>query len=242
MIGVKVNFLTYNAVKLALKNYKLKRENKIDFDSPVFTFNSGAKINILHAKCKHYYEELVSCKKEAPSVLQFWNNVGITTDSVLASLPQIRSSTKEVKLIAFQYKIINNIVANNNNLNKWGIKPSKLCSFCDESDTLFHMFSSCPKSYDVLKTVLKELKIRTFNLEEFLLGPFDKAKNIIFVIIKMAIWKSRFHGDGTVNPNQIIQEIILRITADQSSLSPHLFTTKWTEFKFLLNTDIVRNT
>ena len=55
-----------------------------------------------------------------------------------------RRVTIDSHTIIFQYKILHNILYLNNNLFKFGIAPSPLCSFCLASEeTPNHLFSRC---------------------------------------------------------------------------------------------------
>ena len=56
-------------------------------------------------------------------------------------------STKNTKLIFFQFKLLHRRLATNDFLNKIGIKENDICTFCrTEKESLFHLFWSCSET------------------------------------------------------------------------------------------------
>ena len=54
--------------------------------------------------------------------------------------------TLSTKLRAFQYRLNNHALITNIQLNKWGIKPTSKCTFCNDYDeTYIHIFIKCSK-------------------------------------------------------------------------------------------------
>ena len=98
-------------------------------------------------------------------------------------------------MIAFQFKIIHNIVNCASNLNKWGIRDSNVCTYCkkrniDIDDTLGHALVDCQTTQEWLQsinTAINSPTIQNLCRDEFLFGVNDKADNMLCIIIKKQI-------------------------------------------------------
>jgi len=58
----------------------------------------------------------------------------------------IRKHIKDVKIRNLQYKMLHNIYPTMQHLNKWKIKETDKCNFCNEIETLKHATFDCPKA------------------------------------------------------------------------------------------------
>ena len=98
------------------------------------------------------YQKCVSSKQTSPSKTQnkWLTDCQITGFNsinwkVVNKLPF--SCKKIPKLIIFQFKLLHRRLATNDFLNKIGIRPDDLCTFCrDEKESLIHLFWSCRKT------------------------------------------------------------------------------------------------
>lgn len=227
----------YNAVIQAIENsnyvqYDTKRliaEHEIEC-------KSGNIIDTTKARCRDYYREFIAMEKHEPTSLHFWDSLGFHATNIMQSLPIARSCTKDTKLIAFQYKIQNNIVACNSNLKKWGIIDNAACSTCQLlEDDIMHNLVECPRSRKIIADTYQSLNISciNFNPKGFLFGTGCKVLDLINIVIKWSIWKSRFHQTELVSTS-IKQELTFRRKTDQFSLSKRKFDKKWNELPYLL--------
>ena len=88
-------------------------------------------------------------KVEPPTSLSQWlQKFSVANEIVMDSMNLCRHSTKEPQLIAFQFKIIHNIVNCASNLKKWGIRDSNVCTYgkrrnIDIDDNLVHALVDC---------------------------------------------------------------------------------------------------
>ena len=135
--------------------------------------------------------------------------------------------------MSFQFKILHNIAANRENLFRWSIIDSDKCLVCGAVDTTWHMFCSCPESVAVVRKIFKVLHISYFDAVQFLCGAYDPATNLIFIIIKWHIWKSRFYEEF-LNIKSIVSRIQHHIKIDKRLLSETKFTQKWSLYEFLV--------
>ena len=61
--------------------------------------------------------------------------------------------TKDTRLLSLQYKITNRILACNDKLYTWNIKPNKSCSYCNELDTIEHYLYWCVSTNTMWKQI-----------------------------------------------------------------------------------------
>ena len=144
---IKTNFLTFYGVISSIKNLRNKVKTqpppKGNYESFIDVFLSVTKTN------RMVYQKCVSFKQTSPSKTQnkWLTDCQITCSDtinwkVVYKLPF--SCTKISKLILFQFKLLHRRLAANDILNKIGIRPDGLWTFCkDERESLIHLFWSC---------------------------------------------------------------------------------------------------
>ena len=87
-------------------------------------------------------------------------------------------------LIWFQLKFIFRILGTNSYLHKLGIRNNPNCHFCQQPESLLHIFYECPNSSELWKDIEKLLKER-INLEikfyssTIIFGYINKDQNHI---------------------------------------------------------------
>ena len=195
---------------------------------------SGNILNTLTAKCKDYYNEFIEHDKHMPTSLNYWLQYSANEQYLLNSLRLTQNCTTDTKLIAFQFKIVHNIVACKTNLFKWDIAATENCDYCQGHDDLVHSLVQCPASAILISEIYALLHIPCvrFNTYGFLFGCNNQAIDLINLIIKYLLWKSRFYYTN-LSVNYVKNEIVFRIKADQSILSERRYNTKWQEFLHL---------
>ena len=165
-----------------------------------------------NAPTKIVRQNIVRMKNTDACGITHWNrHLGKEISPYLMIADQ---STKESSLRLLQFKIFHNIVATNANLHRWKIKDTKQCDFCQEIDTIEHMFSLCSKlrgfwdyvsSWIYCETHTK-IKLSTENIILGLLASdFPNVKkthlhmiNHIILIAKFSINKMRFGENKNV--------------------------------------------
>ena len=111
------NFLKYFGILSAIKhvatylNVDLSIKPTLNIQSTNFRLSSGKIIDINKAKSKDFYNEYIECNLEPASALRKWRiEYSLDEDIFYQSLPLAKQCTKEPKLLAFQFKLIHNIV------------------------------------------------------------------------------------------------------------------------------------
>ena len=144
------------------------------------------------------------------------------------------SCTKISKLIIFQFKLLHRRLVTNNFLNKIGITPDDLCTFCrDERESLIHLFWSCRETnvfwknfQDWLIKNLISLKPNSSLSSAVVLGLkynfFSNTKQYFyFLVARYYIWTCRTRE---TNPKiEAFQAFYLPSTLRKLSPNPH----KW---------------
>jgi len=152
----KTNFLTFYGIISSIKSLQNKVKTqpplKGNYKSFIDVFLSVNKTNRL------VYQKCVSSKQTSPSKTQnkWLTDCQITCFNsinwkVVYKLPF--SYTKIPKLIIFELKLLHRRLATNDFLNKIGMRPDVLCTFCrDEKESLIHLFWSCRETNLFWKT------------------------------------------------------------------------------------------
>ena len=211
---------------------------KIDFKSTIFKFRSGTTIDIANAKCKQFYREFLLFEASDATALWKWkDNYKIEEQTFYDSMVQAHKSTKEPKLISFQFKILHNIVNNGSNLLKWKIRDTNLCEMCKNAvDTIVHELTNCKTTVDILKKLSEETAIghlfRNLSKRELIFGCNKTAKNHILLIVKYVIHISR-QNQFPFSLKVLYSEIYKRIIVDKQQLNPTAFNRKWKELDIL---------
>ena len=100
------------------------------------------------AKSKHFYKELILGKCHEPTMPnRLTLSLNVNEQQVYESLPLNKKSTSEPRLLEFQYKILKGYLAVGTTLEKWNIKSSNKCRYCNEEDTIFHCLTLCSETH-----------------------------------------------------------------------------------------------
>ena len=116
------------------------------------------------------------------------------------------NTTKSSKLQWFQYRIIHRIIGTNEFLFKIKVKQSDKCSFCnEETESLEHIFWSCPKVIDLWVKINEWIFDSTqielpLNIEIVLFGILQKTsknwiRNLLLLLTKFYIYRTKLCGD-----------------------------------------------
>ena len=145
---IKTNFLVYHGLVSCIKSLRNAIENE---NEKATEFSALFVENFIKAPKPNRlaYKKLVSAKQSSPRKSQEKRSADCslqrskTIDWEMAyKLPFC--STKDTKLIIFQFKLLHRRLATNDFLNKIGIRDDDICTFCrTEKETLSHLFWSC---------------------------------------------------------------------------------------------------
>ena len=92
--------------------------------------------------------------------MQKWTQeLNITKEEVVKTFRLAKLSTKDSKLLTFNYKLINRLINNKANLFKWNIGTDPNCTFCDRNliDDTHHSFMQCDWAHNKIKQILDNL-------------------------------------------------------------------------------------
>ena len=176
-----------------------------------------------------------------PSLLVKWTEkYNVDEEIFYNSLYIAQKSTTDTKLIAFQFKVIHNVINNRDNLYRWKISDSNACKKCSENqiEDIIHEFVTCKWSKMAIRTIGNDLDlINTFKQikhTQLIFGVSDDAINCILLLIKYVIHKCR-QDDKPLHINLFRNELYKHIISDKRSLKPWVFAQKWGKFKLLVD-------
>ena len=238
--NIETNFLKYHGLfSIISRNFREPvKHNFIHTDFHLSKHRS--LIDTRTAKSKLFYIEILKEYVRSPTCIQFWKSVSVSENILYSSMRFIRNATKESKLIAFHHKVIHNYVAHNVNMKKWSKKDSDNCIYCNEKETILHLFANCPETVKVQKQMLKYLNTNCITVRDFIFGNSNKAETLIFLIVKWLLWSTRFHG-SILSIHKILSEVKLTITIDKNNLSDQIFNAKWNQYAHILETGSLNN-
>ena len=217
------NFLKYFGILSAIKhaatylNVDLSIKPTLNIQSTNFRLNSGKIIDINKAKSKNFYNEYIEFNLEPASALRKWRiEYSLDEGIFYQSLPLAKQCTKEPKLLAFQFKLIHNIVNCRSNLRKWNISDSDTCEFClhDVPDNIIHALCQCEYSTKFVTDIFSLIDpqndcANTIQNADFLFGVDDPALNVVFLILKKYIMNVRT-DKNTFSLNNAMNQIYRR--------------------------------
>ena len=237
---------TYKKFKTSVKRgaRQFKRTHNTPFtdvtramiERPIFKSKADNLIDVRKATCKTYYNELIETVCKEPAAFEKWRiEYHIPNNILYSSYVSHQKSCVDTRLLVFQYKILNDIIANNKNLSKWGIKDTPKCNFCEETDTVKHMFWECERSKTTFRTIFHIFRIpqTMYNEQQIIFGTADPATNVMLLVAKKMIWQSRFY-ETNFKIEDYIRSVQLQIQADLNKLRDGAFNQKWQEFIFIM--------
>ena len=195
-----LRLLTINSNKKESLHTRLNKNNK---HSKLAYSEFISKIPSVDDKYRYKWEQLLN--------IELLNNAW--TDNLIRT----HKLTLSTKLRTFQYKLVNFALVTNTHLFKWGIKPTKLCTFChSEEEDIIHLLYQCTVTQKKMwKPLTKWLDyfcyIQTdFNVQEIIFntykGPFHKMVNTIILIVKQYIYAKKCMNEN-LEFSQIINMI-----------------------------------
>ena len=159
-----LNALTFVALRRLVQ--RICNASKSGFVKPIGPFIHPALLKILNAKCKQYYDALISIRyKKSEGILpsqKKWNNIfneDIPWDTIHN---RYAGCSKDTSLIWFQDKITHRILTTNTFVSKF-MDVSDLCTFCgQERETIYHLMSSCVDVITLWETVRDVIRQRLY--------------------------------------------------------------------------------
>ena len=203
---IHVNFVNYlsiiDAIPVSWKKTLIEKKNDKKQDTFIYPID---KIKNTKSKiCKKVYREMQQKNLQKPeNVFNKWKNYfnsNLTMEDWLSSFELAFQCTKFIDLQYFHFRMLHQILANNEALYKWKLTDSDLCSFCNEEiETIYHTYLEC----EVVKCFWKALEKylhRTLRVhfpitnQEIILGfKGDDLStiNVIYLSAKKYLYKCR---------------------------------------------------
>ena len=201
------NYLAYHNVVAAIPqrwkdliksefNAEVKVETNVDDELIVKWFNN--KLIVASA-----YFELDQEKIHVLKAVQKWNELladDIQSPDFIQAVKMIYTTTNYVKLRSFQYRLLYHAIITNVHLYHYGIKDSKMCTFCGiEPEAVYHLFIECCEvkklwAYICSLTGISELRPRNIFLG---LGNGSTCKMLdsVILVTKHFIYQTKCLGE-----------------------------------------------
>ena len=175
---------------------------------------------------------------EAPSAIRLWATMGGNENQFYESMTNARACCKEPRLLAIQFKILNNIWPTGEKLATWKLRLDNLC-FCNTKDTIVHALHDCVDTQSFLRATLQYLdKNQTFcnnvTTVKVIFGVDDQAWNYILLLIKWFILTRRIKL-RKLNFESFKKELFQRLIAEKRTIKHSKFLEKWREFQWLID-------
>jgi len=226
-------FMIQNALPkdwLTTVNYNGQWSTVIGKQNPTKLYCKGICIDLLQAKCstKEIYNLFVKHVHTKPLYNSMWEK-SITqkinwSDVYKSKLVKV----KEVKLIVFNYKLLNNILASSIKLCQWKIYGNSYCHLCFAKGDTVHMILNCPffeNYYNNVKVICTKLGLENikFDTKTLICGykSFDSnyenvnyLLNIIFFVVYKTYIITRERRKDIAPLSILKQELYLRLSSE----------------------------
>ena len=221
------------------KSINMQHKPNIDIESAIFDTIHSGKIHVKKSKSRVYYDLLLETIFKKPISLSKWiNDWEISEIEYKNSMIYAKASTKDTRLLCFNYKMLNRINNNCYNLHKWKIKDSPYCEFCSEptQDDTIHSLVECNWTCDKVEIILNSFGqdkpyFAHLNWKNWLVGVRDPALNNVILLIKYYITQVR-SGLTEFSLNVMKRELHLAYITDRK-ISLVKSNIKWENFKQL---------
>ncbi len=171
-----------NIMQKALQPYKneLACIEPNDIKCAIFHDKEGT-IDITKAKSNFFYTYIIKSELLEPNCQAYWQtffNKEIDFYNVyLHKLVKI----SDIKIAETNFKILNNILPCNENLEKWKKKCCSKCSLCGEQENIPHLIFECKLIRPLWRYVSNALRIN-ISLEDVILGTQNHKQNDIITL------------------------------------------------------------
>ena len=234
------NFLHYNGIASAIKEYLLKLNN------PLYkTTLSNLSWNIVR-KGNQKVREILNSDKNPPTATMKWNRLFPNLNWRKIFIKCFRT-TAETKLQWFQTRLIHRILPTNRYLYVCKIKESSMCTFCEmEEETIQHLFWNC----NIVRHFWAELEAQlhskcdncarlSLSMELVLFGVkdnviTDKAFDYLILFAKFFIYKCKLQSTQP-NCTPFIHNLKFQVKLQRIADSRHKSRQKWYPYQSLLD-------
>ena len=200
--GIKTNFLQYNGLIKAIKQYLKHIKIDISFKAPTPFIPSTIRHILRHGKGSNDMYQILNKNNDIPTGKITWNKIYHIEESewkAIYTFPYRVTSYPALRW--FQISINNNVLVTNKLLQQMRIKNDGLCTFCQSSnESIIHLFWQCQMTQNFIKSVVAWLS--TYDIDchisekYFILGwqkeqSYSKVLNFIILYAKYYIYITR---------------------------------------------------
>jgi exonuclease III len=208
-----------NAIPKCWKDKIASYSGTVELNNAGLTFR-GTPVHVM--SCKLYRNNIVNNKSSTTiCAVGFWERkfeIKLSETHWQVAV----NCTQEVRLRVLQWKILHNIFPTNILLHKMGLRTSRHCSYCDETDFIEHFFYECThinKLWTEIENIITCYTGHRLNLSvtDILFGVFHPVMNKkqyivinhLILIGKMCISKIKY-GKGGHLLSLFHNEVIIR--------------------------------
>jgi len=122
---------------------------------------------------RQVYFWLVTLNKRVPCTQLYWREMFQDKNIIWTNVYKEKlKNVSEQKIVAFNFKLLHNIIATPHKLYKWKVIESNTCHLCFNEGTLEHMMLKCPyfcKYYEHVKLAFNEIGYENVNIDMYTL-------------------------------------------------------------------------
>jgi hypothetical protein len=152
---------------------------------------------IVEQKCSYFYRLLLKNKFKVSFMENYWAKFFSLQSCINWQLIYTMKiiSISDKTIAELNYKLLNNLVASNQNLYKWKIINNDKCELCNQQQTTKHMLFDCPHVTDIWRLITKIIKIK-ISWKIIVIGIMDSGTylntnhNNIIALTCFAIYKT----------------------------------------------------
>jgi hypothetical protein len=144
---------------------------------------------------KHFYNNILKLRITNFSN-KYWNKFKMDNNLLTQYCILKIKKFKDRRIAEFHFKVLHNIIANNENLKKWKISNTELCDLCKETHDLEHLLFSCIKAQAVWKIIENLFKISIRFVDVIFCFKIDTYK--IFSLCAYFLYKEWINRDNNV--------------------------------------------
>ena len=144
------------------------------------------------------YKSLLSYDiHENQKVIQWQKDICVSKAEWKSAILSIRKITNVPKLRSFQYRLLHRAIVTNVHLERWKIKSSEMCSFCDiQPESYSHLFYECPDVQTIWKEYCALTNVATMPpKKDIMLSNVNEqattVQNLLTIIVKQYIYRQR---------------------------------------------------
>ncbi len=157
-------------------------------NKPIFLFETFIEIN--DQKSKFFYQILISKKFQRSPMELIWSrkfnfiNDGSSWENIYK---EKIVKEKYKKFAEFNFKLLHNILPCGNIVSKWNRNVNKLCAYCNDVETVEHIYYDCARIQSLWSDIGKKLDMN-IQLKHLIIGYHDNSmityfRNRLFSII-----------------------------------------------------------